>query len=905
MLFSNPDYPLFLIAVWFLYALSRSRDALGNIARAAVMVLLGDLVFLLVSKDLDALWDPIGGILLRAATAGGDDPAWTEWTVGMLVRWVIGLGVLWGAIAAGRRGGAWIASDRGQRIIARGIVGVLVAVGVTVAIASSAGELDAVTDAITAHGHLLVLIVLGVGIGASQSEAHRPLGRVIVLFVASSLFYQAWAAAMPGPYRYLLALLLGTIVLDFYLGIWIERTENPLARKALLVVSLCSNLGILVFFKYTDFFTQDVLHLPVRKLHLILPAGISFHTFQSLSYTIDVYRRKLKATHSVVKFATFVLFFPQLVAGPIVRAQDLLPQLDQLPALEMEKATDGLFRIVVGLFKKIALADTLALVIVDRVFEAPERFSSLEVLAGVYAYALQIYLDFSAYSDIAIGSAQLLGFTLPENFRTPYRSANLQEFWRRWHISLSTWLRDYVYIALGGSKPAAPLDAVGQHERMRSGITFLVSGGLLLAAGGFRVWAAVDSGTWLIPSSMFVGAVCFFRGLAQVTSTHIGPRTYVNLILTMLIGGLWHGASWAFIVWGALHGFGLAITRYFQRATADKPKEAWTLLAGCGLIALVGFGFHWLAMTGTGTWMQLVLVWLYLTPLWAVLTAWLGADEVPVARPVAEPALEGELAGEPYRGFVVPPEGTYRTLSRRRRRTIAVTTGMTWSALFAVVYFVADAHSGLVDPDVAHGFVVAAATVGGIAFVVGMLVSAPIGDALLDPARRVPELLRLGMLASGIAFLVAIAVWSTEAGLPFAVLCWGLALAADLVEHRVGDFNDWLFAICRRTLAVALVFHYVCLAWVFFRATSFDNALAVLRQVAMFETDHANLVPIVTVTLVVGFLCHFFANGSFRWLRDRFVTMPLWRQGLVLAGCVLVLRELGHAKLVPFIYFQF
>src|SRR5262245_20749556 len=228
MLFSNPSYPLFLIAVFFLYALSRSRDALGNVARAAVMVLLGDVVFLLVSKDLDALWDPIGGVLLRAATAGGDDPAWTEWTVGMFVRWAIGLGVLAGAITAGRRGGSWIASDRGQRIIARGIVGVLAVVGATVAIASWAGELDPVTDAITAHGHLLVLAVLGVAIGASQSEAHRPLGRVIVLFVASCLFYQACAAAMPGPYRYLLALLLGTIVLDFYLGIWIERTENPL-----------------------------------------------------------------------------------------------------------------------------------------------------------------------------------------------------------------------------------------------------------------------------------------------------------------------------------------------------------------------------------------------------------------------------------------------------------------------------------------------------------------------------------------------------------------------------------------------------------------------------------------------------------------------------------------------------
>src|SRR5262245_42603322 len=166
---------------------------------------------------------------------------------------------------------------------------------------------------------------------------------------------------MPGPYRYLLALLLATIALDYYLGIWIERSQSPAARRGLVILSLCSNLGVLVFFKYTDFFTQDVLHLDVPRLHLILPAGISFHTFQSLSYTIDVYRRQLRATRSVIAFATFVLFLPQLVAGPIVRAQDLLPQLAELPTLELESATAGLFRIVIGLFKKIALADTLAL----------------------------------------------------------------------------------------------------------------------------------------------------------------------------------------------------------------------------------------------------------------------------------------------------------------------------------------------------------------------------------------------------------------------------------------------------------------------------------------------------------------------------------------------------------------
>jgi len=759
MLFSSPDYPLFLIAVFFLYALARWGGPRLAWARIAVMVLLGDVIFMLVAKDPDTLWDPIGGALLRLATGEA------RWPAAVIGHWAIGAAVLAGAIAIGRRHGGWIASDRGQAIIARGIVGVLVAIGATVATAWHTGALDDVTAEITAHGHLLVLVVLGTGIGASRTETSRPLGRVVILFVASSLFYHAWASAMPGPYRYLLGLLLGTIVLDYYLGIWIERAEAPGRRKALVIVSLCSNLGILVFFKYADFFTHDVLQLHIQRWHLILPAGISFHTFQSLSYTIDVYRKQLRATRSVVQFATFVLFFPQLVAGPIVRAQDLLPQLDALPALEFEAATAGLFRIVVGLFKKIALADTLALVLVDRVFEAPERFSAVEVIAGVYAYALQIYLDFSAYSDIAIGSAQVLGFTLPENFRTPYRSANLQEFWRRWHISLSTWLRDYLYITLGGSKGAP----------------------------------------W---------------------------RTYLNLIVTMVLGGLWHGASWAFIVWGTLHGAGLAVTRYFQRSTEADPRAAWALLGRCVVIAAIGVALQRSVLREAGTWPQLVVTWLYLVPLWAVLTAWLSREEPVKREPV--PLVAGE--GLPWRALCRP------------------------------------------SPELA---------------------------SVTPYPSRAPELLRVGMCLAGLGFLAALA-WSPHwTWIPLVGLTWGLGLAADAAEQGLAELRRRLWGYARRALAVVLVFQYVCLAWIFFRATSFDNALAVLRQIALHETDHANLVPIVTLALAVGFTCHLFADGSFRWLRLRFVALPPWAQGAVLAGVALVLRELGHTKIVPFIYFQF
>jgi len=765
MLFSSPDYPLFLIAVFFLYALPRARAfdpvleralrilrvgryvqafraVFGRWARGAAMLLLGDLIFLLVSKDTGTLWDPLGGAAYRAVQLLGSGPAPT-WPVALVGQWIAGTSVLAAAIVFGRRGAGWLSSERGQRAVARLIVFVLAVVGATVAIASQAGRLDAVTVEVVAHGHLLVLVVLGIAIGASYTELHKPLARVLVLFVVSCLFYHAWAAAMPGPYRYLLALLLGTIVLDYYLAIWIEGTESPRARKALVIVSLVSNLGILGFFKYTNFFTQDVLHLPVRPLHLILPAGISFHTFQSLSYTIDVYRRQLRATRSPIQFATFVLFFPQLVAGPIVRAQDLLPQLAELPTLELEKAANGLWRIIVGLFKKIALADTLALVIVDRVFEAPTRFSSLEVLAGVYGYALQIYLDFSAYSDIAIGSAALLGFDLPENFKTPYRSASLQEFWRRWHISLSTWLRDYLYITLGGNRGAP----------------------------------------W---------------------------RTYVNLSLTMILGGLWHGASWAFIVWGALHGFGLAITRYFQRTRDATPTAVASMFAWTAALAATGFSFEAFAMpSSSGTWTRLVLAWVTLTPLWAVVTGWL-ADDKPAHTPPAGASLRDGLPS----------------------------------------------------------------------------------DAL-----------RIAMCLFGAGFLAALQWSDHTTWLPLALATFCCALAADVVASPPRRAE--LIAFARRALAVFLVFNYVCLAWIFFRATSFDNALAILEQLGRGELDHANLVPIVTTALGVGFLCHFFPDGSFRWLRDKFVSAPWYAQGSLLALIALVLRALSHTKIVPFIYFQF
>jgi len=741
MQFSSADYPLFLGAVFFLYGLARNGAWPGVIGRWALMLLLGDLVYLLLAKDVGALWDPLGGVVYHALAGSSSAAGPLAWPP--VWQFVLGLAVIVGFARLGYRGAGQLAGDRVQRWFAVAIVIVLAAIGATVIAGDRLDALPAISAGFARYGHLGFLAALSTALGASARPEGRAYARLVILFLVSCVFYHAWAAAMSGAYQYLLALLLGTIALDYYLALWIARTEDPLARKALLVLSLASNLGILAVFKYSDFFTQDVLHLPIRPLHLILPAGISFHTFQSMSYTVDVYRRRLAPTRSILQFATFVLFFPQLVAGPIVRATELLPQLAALPRFDHVRAADGLYRIVVGLFKKIALADFLAIALVDRVFANPERYSALEVIVGVYAYALQIYLDFSAYSDIAIGSAQLLGFELPENFRTPYRSTNLQEFWRRWHISLSTWLRDYLYIPLGGSK----------------------------------------------------------RG---------GLFTYRNLIVTMLLGGLWHGARWTFIVWGALHGLGLAVTRVFQRMTdAGRPLEP--VLIGCGAVAIAGLGLHAVALSHASAWLDLGVLWLCLVPLWAVLT-------------------------------------------------VALSTAP------AVTF----AGSGRARPQAALYLRIAA----------GVCVA---------------------------ALLIALAQGMTELWLPLvcaAPICAGLA---DLVELGPSgpELERLVIAGLQRAVAVVLVFHYVCLAWVFFRATSFANALAILERVASWELDAPNLIPVVTVAVAAGFVAHFFPSRSFAWLRARFIELGPMEQAAVLTGATFLLRELSHPTIVPFIYFQF
>lgn len=324
-------------------------------------------------------------------------------------------------------------------------------------------------------------------------DAKHFLSRRIYL-IAFSLFFYYKAG-----HNYYILLMVCAVVTHWLSKLMYEE-EEPWKRKAMMIVVVISNLSLLAYYKYTNFFIKNINLIGGTDwdtLDLMIPIGISFFVFEAVSYAVDLYRRQMEPAKSTLDFCFYITFFPKLVAGPIIRAKDFLPQMYEKLTLSKVQAGNALYLIILGLIKKAVISDYISVNFVGRVFDAPLSYTPFETLMAVYGYALQIYCDFSGYSDMAIGLALLMGFTIPPNFETPYKSQSVTEFWRRWHISLSSWLRDYLYISLGGNRK---------------------------------------------------GKI----------------RTYINLFLTMLIGGFWHGASWTYVVWGALHGTVLVVERFLK-----------------------------------------------------------------------------------------------------------------------------------------------------------------------------------------------------------------------------------------------------------------------------------------------------------------------------------------------------
>ena len=377
--------------------------------------------------------------------------------------------------------------------------------------------------------------ILDKALGLLVYDTHQPLifnsGLFLFLFAGFLLFYALLRRSTSVRIIYVILfslyfyykssgvyflLLVFAAASDYWIARALYRTRRPWLRRSWVVLSIAVNIGMLGYFKYTNFLIDISNRLFgegfLQFRNIFLPVGISFFVFQSLSYTIDIYRRQLRPLDRWTDYLFYLSFFPQLVAGPIVRAKDFIPQIRRPLHVSREMFGTGVFLILTGLFKKAIVSDYISLNFVDRIFDEPLLYSGFECLAGIYGYALQIYCDFSGYSDMAIGIAILLGFRFPKNFDSPYKAATITEFWRRWHISLSTWLRDYLYIPLGGNRKG-------------------------------RV------------------------------------RTYINLLITMLLGGLWHGAAVRFVLWGALHGAALALhklwLKFVPRAKATGAEMSW------------------------------------------------------------------------------------------------------------------------------------------------------------------------------------------------------------------------------------------------------------------------------------------------------------------------------------------
>lgn len=393
------------------------------------------------------------------------------------------------------------------------------------------------------------------------------------LFLVSLFFYYKTGGL------FFIILLFSTLS-NFYIGQAIFQAKQPIYKKLWVALSLTINLGVLAFFKYDYFLTETFnsvfgthfevvthaakwsnalfgTHFDLGKI--LPPVGISFFTFQTISYILDVYRNQVDPVRRITDFGFYVSFFPQLVAGPIVRAAHFIPQLYKKYSLTPYEFGLGIYMILKGLTKKMLVGDFIAVNLIDRVFANPSSYSGFENLIALYGYSVQVYCDFSGYTDVAIGVALLMGFYLPKNFNSPYKAMNVGDFWKRWHISLSSWLKDYLYIPMGGNRGGSAFTYISL------GVILLfivfIAGKLIL----IPIFLVIIGGIWLL--------VRIFPKFKLTVSTNI------NLMMTMLLGGLWHGSSWMFVLWGGLNGIGIVVYKFWKKVSPYESSNHWAIRA--------------------------------------------------------------------------------------------------------------------------------------------------------------------------------------------------------------------------------------------------------------------------------------------------------------------------------------
>jgi len=408
--------------------------------------------------------------------------------------------------------------------------------------------------------------------------------RTVYLLLVSLFFYFKTSGVF-------VVLLLLTICSDYFWGKRIYQSKSGLSRKLFLTASVLLNLSLLCYFKYAYFFTESLNQAAGTQVaffnhfasfsntffatkfdvdKLILPVGISFFTFQSLSYTIDLYRRRIEPVKNVFDYGFFVCFFPHLVAGPIVKAHEFVNQIYQPYKLQKFEFGMAVFWIINGFCKKI-IADYMAVNFIDRIFDSPNYYSGLETVIGIFAYSLQIYMDFSGYTDIAIGLALILGYRLKMNFNSPYKATSTSEFWKRWHISLSTWLQEYLYFPLGGNRKGT----AGSYLAIAVIVVFLV-----LLSGKL----------WLIPALLLL--VVIFLLISYFSEKfRKNVNTNINIMVTMLLGGLWHGSSWLFMIWGGLNGLGILVHKFWSKISPFKNSNNLAIKFFLMLVTLTFISF--------------------------------------------------------------------------------------------------------------------------------------------------------------------------------------------------------------------------------------------------------------------------------------------------------------------------
>lgn len=440
----------------------------------------------------------------------------------------------------------------------------------------------------TEYPFWLFFIFVLIGLGFTYKKLRV---RTLFLFCVSLYFYYKTSG-------FFFSILLFSTIVDYFIGKGIYAAKNKRNTQLFLAASITINLVVLVYFKYAYFFvdsfnsmlgsdwhpinhfalaTNTLTGSTFRVDQILLPIGISFYTFQTMSYAIDIYRGKLKPVNHIIDFGFYVSFFPQLVAGPIVRASEFIPQIYRPYKLNKEMFGMALFWIINGLLKKFLLADYIAVNFVDRVFDNPGMFSGLENLLALYGYSLQVYADFSGYTDIAIGIALIMGFNLPKNFNSPYKADSCGNFWKRWHISLSSWLKDYLYIPMGGNRGGSLFSFIALSFVIL--FVFVISGSLSIL--------------FALISMVFLSLL-----IAELfPSFNKWYLTNINIMLTMLLGGLWHGASWNFVIWGGLNGMGLVVFKLWKKISpwADKSKwwnRAWGIILTFNFVSFTRIWFR-------------------------------------------------------------------------------------------------------------------------------------------------------------------------------------------------------------------------------------------------------------------------------------------------------------------------